>query len=138
MKKEFLNPKTLPDWHQYFSQIVTVATETTKTVYLSGQVGVDEHNVVVGTDLGSQTEKAFNNLETALTAAGATTRDVVKLIIYVKDYRPEFGSIVGKAMDKYFPFKQLPAATWIGVQSLSKEEFLIEVDAIAVVEMGKR
>ncbi|MBI3580184.1 MAG: RidA family protein [Ignavibacteriales bacterium] len=135
MKKEFLNPKTLPDWHQYFSQVVTVATETTKTVYLSGQVGVDENNTVVGTDLDSQTEKAFNNLEIALTAAGATTRDVVKLIIYVKNYRAEFGASIGKAVDKYFPFRQLPAATWIGVQSLSKEEFLIEVDAVAVVDI---
>ena len=138
MKKEFLNPRTLPDWHQYFSQVVTVATETTKTVYLSGQVGVDENNMVVGADLGSQTEKAFNNLKNALTAAGATTKDVVKLVIYVKNYRPELGSIISKAVDKYFPFKELPAATWIGVQSLSKEEFLIEVDAVAVVEMSKR
>jgi enamine deaminase RidA (YjgF/YER057c/UK114 family) len=36
-------------------------------------------------------------------------------------------------MRKYFPQSNLPTSTWLGVQSLAEEGFLIEVDAIAVV-----
>ena len=59
--------------------------------------------------------------------------DVVKLNIYVKDYEPENALPIIEALRRYFTEKNLPASTWLGVQSLAKEGFLIEVDAIAVV-----
>ena len=136
MNKEFINPATLPNWEQTFSQIVVVSHGTSKTVYLSGQVSVDEHQNLIGEDdLRAQALRAFQNLEVALAAAGATTSDVVKLNIYVKDYKPEDAVAVGEALRKYFPQKNLPASTWLGVQSLAKEGFLIEVDAVAEVAL---
>ncbi|HEV7397001.1 MAG TPA: RidA family protein [Pyrinomonadaceae bacterium] len=136
MSKEFINPDTLPNWEHSFSQIVIVSSEKSKTIYLSGQVSVDEHQQLIGEgDLKAQALRTFQNLATALTAAGAEPADVVKLNIYVKDYKPEDAAPVGVALRKHFPHKNLPASTWLGVQSLAKEGFLIEVDAIAVIEL---
>jgi enamine deaminase RidA (YjgF/YER057c/UK114 family) len=136
MNKEFINPPTLPNWEQTFSQIVIVSNNASKTIYLSGQVSVDENQNLIGEgDLRAQALQAFQNLETALAAAGAKTSEVVKLNIYVKGYKPEDAIPVGEALRRYFPEKNLPASTWLGVQALSKEGFLIEVDAVAVVEL---
>lgn len=133
--KKFINPNTLPNWRQSFSQVVAVSHDTSKTVYISGQVAVDESQNLIGEgDLNAQAMRAFQNLEAALTAAGARAADVVKLNIYVKGYQPADAVPVGEALRKYFPNKNLPASTWLGVQSLAEEGFLIEVDAVAVVE----
>ena len=134
MTKEFINPPTLPNWERTFSQIVVVSHGSNNTVYISGQVSVDENQNLIGEgDLKTQALRAFQNLEIALTAAAAKTTDVVKLNIYVKSYEPESAVPIGEALRKYFPEKNLPASTWLGVQSLAKEGYLIEVDAIAVV-----
>ena len=136
MNKEFINPPALPNWEQTFSQIVIISDDKSRTVYLSGQVSVDENQNLIGEgDLRAQALRAFQNLEVALAVAGAKTTDVVKLNIYVKNYEPGDAVAVGEALRKHFPHKKLPASTWLGVQSLSKEGFLIEVDAVAVVAL---
>jgi enamine deaminase RidA (YjgF/YER057c/UK114 family) len=133
--KEFINPTTLPSWEQSFSQIVVVSNDTSRTIYISGQVAADEDHLLIGEgDLSAQAMRAFQNVETALAAAGARTSDVVKLNIYVKGYQPADAIPVGKALRRYFPHKNLPASTWLGVQSLAEEGFLIEIDAVAIVE----
>ena len=133
MIKEFLNPPALPNWEQTFSQVVVVSEGATNTVYISGQVAVDENQNLIGAgDLRAQALRAFQNLEIALSAAAAKMSDVVKLNIYVKGYEPQKAIPIGEALRKYFPGTNLPASTWLGVQSLAKEGFLIEVDAIAV------
>ena len=136
MEKKFINPQALPNWEQSFTQVITVSpTVPAKMVYISGQVAVDrDQNLIGDGDLAAQAMTAFRNLETALAAGGATTRDVVKMNIYVKDYKPENAGPVIEALRRYFPHQQLPTSTWLGVQSLAREGFLIEVDAVAIVE----
>ena len=136
MPKKFINPESLPNWEQSFSQVITVSPGlTSKTVYISGQVAVDKNQNLIGDgDLAAQAMQAFQNLETALAAGGATTGDVVRLNIYVKDYKPENAAPVSEALRRYFPQQQLPTSTWLGVQALAKEGFLIEVDALAITE----
>jgi enamine deaminase RidA (YjgF/YER057c/UK114 family) len=132
MPKEFINPASLPDWSESFSQVV-VSTGG-KTIYVSGQVSVDENQTLVGKgDLRAQALKAFQNLNTALAAAGALPSDVIKLNIYVCDFKPEDADIIREALKKFFTHKNLPASTWLSVHSLAGKGFLIEVDAIAVV-----
>lgn len=134
MNKEFINPPALPNWEESFTQVIVVRGVPTQTVYVSGQVAVDQDQNLIGEgDLGAQAMKAFQNLETALAAGGATTEDVVRLNIYVKDYKPADAAAVSAALRRYFPHKHLPTSTWLGVQSLAKEGFLIEVDAVALV-----
>jgi enamine deaminase RidA (YjgF/YER057c/UK114 family) len=136
MPKKFVNPESLPNWEQSFTQVITVSPVVpAKTVYISGQVAVDKNQNLIGDgDLAAQAVQAFQNLETALAAGGATTADVVRLNIYVKDYKPENAAPVSEALRRYFPHQQLPTSTWLGVQALAKEGFLIEVDAVAIVE----
>jgi enamine deaminase RidA (YjgF/YER057c/UK114 family) len=135
MPKQFFNPSGLPKWEDSFSQVVVVHTGAVKTVYLSGQVAVDADNHLVGAgDLKTQAELAFENLERALAAAGASPLDVVKLSICLVDYKPDQVSIVRQAMRKLFQHDELPASTWLGVESLALDVLLIEVDAIAIVE----
>ena len=135
MAKEFINPQALPNWEQFFTQVITVSAGPARTVYISGQVAVDQDQNLIGEgDLAAQAMQAFRNLEIALAAGGATTADVVKINIYVKDYKPEDATPVSEALRRYFPHQQLPTSTWLGVQALAKEGFLIEVDAVAIVE----
>ena len=135
MTKEFINPQSLPNWAQSFTQVITVsAVVPPKIIYISGQVAVDEDKNLIGDgDLAAQAMQAFRNLESALLAGGATTADVVKINIYVKDYKSENAAPVSEALRRYFPRQQMPTSTWLGVQALAKEGFLIEVDAVAIV-----
>lgn len=136
MEKHFLNPLELPNWEQSFSQIVIVSSGSSKTIYFSGQVAMDQDNRLIGeNDLFRQATQAFQNLKTALISVGATTQDVVKMTIYVKDYKSADASSVSDAFRNAFPHKNLPASTWLGVQSLALEGLLIEIDAVAVMEV---
>jgi enamine deaminase RidA (YjgF/YER057c/UK114 family) len=99
MTKEFINPPDLPNWEQVFSQIVVVSNGACRTVYVSGQVSVDkEKNLIGAGDLRAQANQAFRNLLTALQAAGATASDVVRLNIYVRDYKPDDAALISASL----------------------------------------
>jgi 2-iminobutanoate/2-iminopropanoate deaminase len=135
MDKEFLNPPDLPNWSHVFSQVVIVKAGSVRTIYVSGQVAVDEGRTLIGAgNLEAQAERAFHNLTQALAAAGASQTDVVKVGIYVKHYQASDAAVIGAAFRRVFRHNDLPASTWLGVESLAEEGFLIEVDAVAVVE----
>jgi enamine deaminase RidA (YjgF/YER057c/UK114 family) len=115
--------------------VVIVKVAGVRTIYISGQVSVDEQNNLVGTgDLAAQSEQAFRNLTRALAAGDASTADVVKVNIYIKHYQPADAAIIREAFRRAFPHPNLPISTWLGVEALAEEGFLIEVDAVAVVE----
>jgi enamine deaminase RidA (YjgF/YER057c/UK114 family) len=59
---------------------------------------------------------------------------VVSLRIYVVGLTPEHAEAVGSALRESFPTPAVPASTWLGVSSLARSEFLIEVEAVAVLE----
>jgi len=134
MPKEHINPTSLfPSLQHGFSQIVTARGG--KTVYISGQTAWDANKQIVGgADLGEQARQALRNVRTAVEAAGGTMADVVSLRIYVVNYRPEDAVAVGAAVREFFPAKDPPASTWLGVTSLAVRDFMIEIEAIAVVE----
>jgi enamine deaminase RidA (YjgF/YER057c/UK114 family) len=136
MQKQFLNPPNLPNWQEVFSQLVIVKTNGVRTIYVAGQVAVDEQKHLIGAgDLRAQSQQAFANLARALTAGGASTAEVVKLNIYIKHYQPTDAAIIREAFRKVFPHPDLPTSTWLGVEALAEEGFLIEVDAVAMVEV---
>ena len=135
MEKHFLNPSSLPNWEQSFSQIVTVRADSIKTIYLSGQVAYDQNNDLIGEgDLKAQAVQAFQNIVKALSAVDATPADVVKLTIYLKNYKPTDAPVISEALQNVF-FSPFPVSTWIGVESLALEGLLIEVEVIAVVSI---
>jgi enamine deaminase RidA (YjgF/YER057c/UK114 family) len=135
MIKEHLNPSDLPNWSESFSQVVVVRSGTTRSIYVSGQVSVDADNNVVGPgDLSQQAHVALENLSKALAAAGATPADVVRLGIYVKDYKPDQAAVISTALHRTFGTGRMPASTWLGVSALALDEILIEIDATAVID----
>jgi enamine deaminase RidA (YjgF/YER057c/UK114 family) len=134
MSKEYINPSSLfPSLPHGFSQVV-IATGR-KMVFISGQTAWDtQKNIVGGDSVLEQARQAFRNLEKAMEAAGGTLKDVVALRIYVVDYQAESGTAVGIALKEFFPPQNPPASTWIGVSALAVPEFLIEIEATAVLD----
>jgi enamine deaminase RidA (YjgF/YER057c/UK114 family) len=131
---EYINPKGLAAPHGY---TLVVATKPEKMVFISGQVAMDAEGRLVGKDdLGAQAKQVFENLKTALAAAGATFDDVVKITWYVKGYTPKDLGILRAVREGYVNRDKPPASTLVGVTSLFQEDYLLEVDAVAVV--GKR
>jgi len=133
MKKKCVNPKELFNSTQYgFSQIVI--GEGSKMVFISGQVGWDnEQNIVGKNDLKKQTEKTLENLKLAMEKAGGTLKNIVMLRLYLVNYQQQDGSIISDALKKYFGTSSPPASTWVNVQGLANEDFLIEIEAQAVL-----
>jgi 2-iminobutanoate/2-iminopropanoate deaminase len=133
MPKEYINPSSLfPSLPHGFSQVV-IATGR-KMVFISGQTAWDaQKNVVVGDSVLEQAKQAFRSLEKAMKAAGGTLKDIVALRIYVVDYEAESGTAVGTALREFFS-ENPPASTWIGVSALAAPEFLIEIEATAVLD----
>jgi enamine deaminase RidA (YjgF/YER057c/UK114 family) len=134
MPKEFLNPDSLfPSLPHGFSQLVT--TRGGKTVFISGQTAWNARKELVGgADLVHQTRQALRNVQAAVEAAGGTLADLVSLRLYIVDYKPEHAAAIGEALREFFPGERRPASTWIGVSALAVKDFLIEIEATAVVE----
>ena len=134
MPKEYVNPNSLfPSLPHGFSQVVIASGR--KIVFVSGQTAWDtQKNIVGGDSVLEQARQAFRNLEKAMEAIGGTLKDVVALRIYVVDYQAESGIAVGIALREFFFPENLPASTWIGVSALADPEFLIEIEATAVLD----
>jgi len=116
-----------------FSQVV--AATGTRTIYTAGQVAIDEQGELVGgSDLARQTEQVMRNVGLALAAAGAGFDDVVKITTYVVNYKPEHRAVIGKARAPFFAGRTPPASTLVGVSALALPEWLVEIEAIAVVD----
>jgi 2-iminobutanoate/2-iminopropanoate deaminase len=134
MPKAHLNPDSLfPSVQHGFSQIVKVRGGT--TVFISGQTAWDaEKRLVGGMNLVEQTRQALCNVRIAVEAAGGDLADVVSIRIYVVNYKREDAVPIGELFREFFPGEHPPASTWIGVSALAVEDFLVEIEAIAVIE----
>ena len=132
MKLTHLNPSELPDWSSLFSQVVVAEGSPLRIVVISGQVGVDRHEVVAGDGFTGQVEQAFANLVVALEAARCAPADVAKLTIYVVGYEQGKVGAIKDTVRKHFGTRALPACTLVGVQALGRPEFQIEVEAFAI------
>jgi enamine deaminase RidA (YjgF/YER057c/UK114 family) len=131
MSVEFLNP---PQLCPTFGWTHVVSATGGKTIHISGQVAVNERGEVVGKgDLRAQTDQAFRNIALALTAAGATFRDVVKTSLFVVGLKPEHVPIIREVRARYVSADHPPASTLVGVSALVGPDWLIEIEALAVV-----
>ena len=126
---QLLIPDTMPKSVGY-SQLAVAAGGT--VVFIAGQVALDKSGSVVGKDdFKVQIQQVFENLKAAVEAAGGSFNDVVKLNSYFLDlsHLPDFREV----RDEYINVKNPPASTAIQVPRLFRPEFLIEVEAVAVV-----
>ena len=128
MARETFNPDGLFDATDYrFNQ----GRREGDTLYLSGQVGMDGDLTVVGDDAAAQTRRAFENLGTLLSDAGAGLDDVTKIVGYVVDLESNLDGYRTGGTDA-FEGPPYPCHTLIGVDQLSPigdSELLVEIDA---------
>ncbi|MEQ1588639.1 MAG: RidA family protein [Cyclobacteriaceae bacterium] len=129
--KQYLNPFSIkPPGYTH----VVVVNGPGKTIYISGQVPVNAAGEIVGKgDLKQQVTQVYENLQTALKAAGATFADVVKMNTYVVNYRPADVVVIRQVRSQYI-LKDPPASTLAGVQALYHPDIMIEIEAIAVIK----
>ncbi|MFJ9538391.1 RidA family protein [Streptomyces sp. NPDC101225] len=114
------------------AQYSHVAMGTGRFVAIAGQLALDEDGELVGEhDAGAQARQVFENLRRCLAAAGATFDDVVKLTFFVTDMAHM--SAIREARAGHIPDDRLPAASAVHVSALVRPEFLMEIEALAVV-----
>jgi enamine deaminase RidA (YjgF/YER057c/UK114 family) len=126
---QYINPPTLA--HPTGYTHVVEATGA-RTVYISGQVALDSSGNIVGQgDMRAQAQQVFENLHVALRTVGSGFRDVVKLTYFIVDMAQM--PVVREVRDQFIHPEQLPASTAVEIRRLAREEFLLEVEAIAVL-----
>lgn len=132
MIKRTLNPEKVFNTLQYgFSQAVITAGG--KRIHLSGQVGADRNEQTEGADLETQADAAINNIAAILESAdGGNLTHVVMLRIYMIDSVRDQQEQLVNVLQKYFP-ENPPATSWVFVSGLSEPEWLVEIEAEAVL-----
>jgi reactive intermediate/imine deaminase len=127
-KKEIINP----GWSHYQRYTFSPAVRRGNLLFISGQTAVDEKGEVVGKgDIVAQTRCIYENIGKILEAAGATFDNIVMTTDYIisaENYKE-----TAQVRREYFK-KDFPAATGVIVKALLKQDILIEIDAIAVLD----
>ena len=127
------NPESIhkPNGYSHVAEV-----ERGKLIYIAGQVAFNKTGELVGkNDVAVQIEQVFANLGEALKSAGASFSNVVKFNIFCVDRvdrskLPEIRAV----RDRYINTQAPPVSTFVFVSSLVNPDWLIEVEAVAVVE----
>jgi len=130
MAVERINPRGLYSGGRY-SHVVKVGN----TLYVAGQTARDAHGNIVGKgDIAAQAEQVFRNLEACLASVGAGLKDLVKTTVLLT--RPEDLEAFRRVRERLLPADSLPASTLIVVRQLAHPDYLLEIEAVAVVDSG--
>lgn len=101
------------------------------TLYVSGLLPTDESGTLVGEgDTGLQAKCVFDNLGRVLAAAGSRPSHVARITVYMRNIGERMR--MNEARKEFFG-EHRPAATLIEVSGLARPDFLVEVDAIAIL-----
>ena len=118
------------EWEDYvgYSRAIRIGS----TIEVSGTIAVDENGSVVGRDDAyAQAVYILNKIGAALEEADGSLEDIVRTRIYVTDIRN--WELVGKAHGSFFRDIK-PASTMVQVSALIGPEYLVEIEATAVLE----
>ncbi|MGB5189066.1 RidA family protein [Robiginitalea sp.] len=120
--------KSYVDTHNGYSEAVVITSGNLKTIYISGQIGE-------GVDLETQMRDALSKMERLLKGAGANMNDVIKMNTYIVDYGPQSLEVFRGVRKELLGDSEMPASTLVGVEALALPEWLIEIEAVAVIEI---
>jgi enamine deaminase RidA (YjgF/YER057c/UK114 family) len=125
MHQHYVRPDGLPPVNGY-SHVVEFSG---RMIAVSGQVPLDGQGKLAGPDPEAQVRQVFDNLVTALAAAGAGMEHVVKLTVYLTDIT-DLG-VFRQVRDEYISADNPPASTLVEVSSLASPDFRVEIEALA-------
>lgn len=128
---ELLSPEGLHK-NPAYSQVAVIEGNH-RTVYIGGQNAVDKNGNVVGKgDIEAQALQVLKNLEVAVQAGGGSFENIIKWNVYLLQGQP-----AEKALKAFQPhlskMKSPPLITGIFVAALAHPDFLLEMEAVAVV-----
>ncbi len=128
--RPFNTRDTYPD--QDLDNDLCQAVVAGNVVFLRGQVGQDldtSESVGIG-DVAAQAEQAMSNIARLLEEAGSRLEEVCKIVIYLTDirYREPVYRVVGRWLKGVYP-----VSTGLVVEALARPEWLVEIDATAVI-----
>ena len=128
------NPETMAKPTAGYSQVAEITDG--KLVYIAGQVAIDRAGNLVGKDdFRAQVQQVFQNLKAAVEASGGDFHNVIKLNYYcAESVDPALVPAIREIRDKYVNTANPPVSTFVVVKRLVRPEWLIEVDAVAVVK----
>ena len=128
---QFLKPSGVAPGNGYSHVVVTAPG---RLAFISGQVANNAAGQLVGKgNLEAQTVQVFENLKAALAAAGTSFDHVVKLTWFIRDYQPAQLAVIREVRNRYINPAAPPASSLIGVAALLQPDYLLEVEAIAVI-----
>jgi enamine deaminase RidA (YjgF/YER057c/UK114 family) len=130
VKKEFLNPSDIYPPTAKFTQAIKVTGGT--LVFCSGLVGYEPDMTIAGGDVVRQAEVAYDNLRKVMDAAGGTLEDVVKVTIFIGEDFTQRRDELREVRTRFFG-DHAPASTLVQVAGFASHDYLIEIEAVAVL-----
>ena len=131
MTKEIIICSEIPQPMGPYSQ--AVAAKGDKFLFIAGQVPEDAQGKLIGKgDIEKQTRQVLKNLKTVVEHSGGTVADIVKITIFMVDISPSSYEVIGRLRREFFD-GDYPASTMVGVKRLASPDWLIEIEAWAVV-----
>ena len=130
---ELLNPPAAAPAQGLYSQAAFVPSGL-GTYHVAGQVSVGTDGAIVGIDdFGAQVRQTYDNLATVLNALGESCDSIVSMRTYLvdADLLPTFMEVRAKIFPSLFSGPDYPPNTLLIIDGLVREEFLIEVEAVA-------
>ena len=130
--RKFNTKDTYPEQNLDNDLCQAVVTEGGKTIWLRGQCpqNLDDAKNIDSSDPTEQTHKVMQNIKQLIEEAGGEMKHLVKLVVYITDVRHR--EAVYRTMGGYIKGVH-PVSTGLVVQALARPEWLVEIDATAVI-----
>ena len=130
--RKFNTGDTYPEQNLDNDLCQAIVTQGGKTVWMRGQCpqNLDDAKNIGSHDPAEQTHKVMQNIRQLVTEAGGGMAHVVKLVVYITDIRHR--EAVYRTMGEYIRGVH-PVCTGLVVQALARPEWLVEIDATAVI-----
>jgi enamine deaminase RidA (YjgF/YER057c/UK114 family) len=120
-----------PGWTWTKRARMTAGVRVGNIIYTSGLVAYDREGRLIGPgDAKAQTRQIFSNLSELLAEAHASLEDIIKITTFLTDldYYSDFAAVRAET----FPNTR-PVGTTVGTSALAAPEFLVEIEAIAMI-----